>query len=185
MAIQLHWFPWSPRYEKRVDTCIHEPERYTIIALWHLLSKSNQGSFMCTAAIERAGGLSTHKVSIHDEGNLLEKHAPIIGWKSCVNNFFFLSFVSFFSVAEAYPKLFKCPGEFTQNCQGSHCIIWSHSHTACKCYMYVTAFSGRIETHKLIICVMASCSIPEHPSRPFLDQTLCEHSGGLVGRAAK
>ena len=30
-----------------------------------------------------------------------------------------------------------------------------------------------------------SCSIPEHPSRPFLYQTLCEHSGGLVGRAAK
>ena len=27
--------------------------------------------------------------------------------------------------------------------------------------------------------------IPEHPSRPFLDQTLCEHSGGLVRRAAK
>ena len=35
------------------------------------------------------------------------------------------------------------------------------------------------------ICVMTSCSIPEHPSRPFLDQTLCEHSGVLVGRAAK
>ena len=30
-----------------------------------------------------------------------------------------------------------------------------------------------------------SCSVPEHPSRPFLYQTLCEHSGGLVGRAAK
>ena len=30
---------------------------------------------------------------------------------------------------------------------------------------------------------MTSCSIPEHPSRPFLDQTLYEHSGGLVGRA--
>ena len=28
-------------------------------------------------------------------------------------------------------------------------------------------------------------TIPEHPSRPFLYQTLCEHSGGLVGRAAK
>ena len=25
----------------------------------------------------------------------------------------------------------------------------------------------------------------EHPSRPFLDQTLREHSGGLVGRAAR
>ena len=23
--------------------------------------------------------------------------------------------------------------------------------------------------------------IPEHPSQPFLDQTLCEHSGGLIG----
>ena len=38
---------------------------------------------------------------------------------------------------------------------------------------------------KLTICAMTSCSTPEHPSRPFLDQTLCEHSGGLVGRAAK
>ena len=28
-------------------------------------------------------------------------------------------------------------------------------------------------------------TVPEHPSRQFLDQTLCEHSGGLVGRAAK
>ena len=28
-------------------------------------------------------------------------------------------------------------------------------------------------------------SIPEHPSRPFLDQALCEHSCVLVGRAAK
>ena len=28
-----------------------------------------------------------------------------------------------------------------------------------------------------------SCSILEHPSWPFLDQTLGEHSGGLVGRA--
>ena len=32
---------------------------------------------------------------------------------------------------------------------------------------------------------MTSCSIPEHPSRPFLDQTLCEHSGALGGRADK
>ena len=32
---------------------------------------------------------------------------------------------------------------------------------------------------------MTSCSITEHPSRPFLDQTLCEQSGRLVGRAAK
>ena len=28
--------------------------------------------------------------------------------------------------------------------------------------------------------VMTSCSIPDHHSRPFLDQTICEHSGGLV-----
>ena len=38
---------------------------------------------------------------------------------------------------------------------------------------------------KLTICLMRSCSIPEHPKRPFLDQTLCKHSGGLAGRAAK
>ena len=25
---------------------------------------------------------------------------------------------------------------------------------------------------------MMSCSIPEHPCRPFLDQNQCEHSGG-------
>ena len=30
-----------------------------------------------------------------------------------------------------------------------------------------------------------SCSTPEHPSRPFLDQGLCEHSAVLVGRGAK
>ena len=35
------------------------------------------------------------------------------------------------------------------------------------------------------ICVMMSYSLPEHPSRPFLDQIVWEHSGGLVGRAAK
>ena len=31
------------------------------------------------------------------------------------------------------------------------------------------------------MCVMTSYSIPEHSSRTFLFQTLCEHSGGLVG----
>ena len=35
------------------------------------------------------------------------------------------------------------------------------------------------------ISVMTPYSLREHPSLPFLDQTLCEHSGGLVGRAAK
>ena len=32
---------------------------------------------------------------------------------------------------------------------------------------------------------MTPCSIQKHPPRPFLDKTLCEHSGGLVGRASK
>ena len=29
------------------------------------------------------------------------------------------------------------------------------------------------------------CNFPEHPSRPFLDQGLCERSGVLVGRVAE
>ena len=45
--------------------------------------------------------------------------------------------------------------------------------------------SANVPICQWTICVMTSCSIPEHPSRPFLDQTLREHSGGLVGRAAK
>ena len=34
-------------------------------------------------------------------------------------------------------------------------------------------------------CAMASCGVPEHTLQPLLDQTLCEHLGGLVGRDAK
>ena len=32
---------------------------------------------------------------------------------------------------------------------------------------------------------MTSWGMSEHPSRPFLDQILCEHSGGLVRRTTK
>ena len=39
--------------------------------------------------------------------------------------------------------------------------------------------------NQVTLCIMTSCSIPEHPSQPFLDQILCEHSGGLVRKAAK
>ena len=49
--------------------------------------------------------------------------------------------------------------------------------------------SDKEEQHVALKTVkgMTSCSIPEHPSRPFLNQILCEHPVGLqlVGRAAE
>ena len=54
-----------------------------------------------------------------------------------------------------------------------------------------SVFQNRVTWNWLLVflffffCITTSYSIPEHPSRPFLDRTLCEHFSGLVGRAAK
>ena len=45
-------------------------------------------------------------------------------------------------------------------------------------------FFVRHQTNKPFAKCRRHACISEHPSRPFLDQTLCEHSGELVARAA-
>ena len=45
-------------------------------------------------------------------------------------------------------------------------------------------FSGLVFCGNGPFCIMTSSSIPEHRFRPFLDQTPCGNSGGLVGRTA-
>ena len=63
---------------------------------------------------------------------------------------------------------------------------WQPKRPFCAILFYASPrVTKACETRLQTICTMTSCSIPEHPSRPFMDQTVWEHSGGLVGRAAK
>ena len=67
-----------------------------------------------------------------------------------------------------------------------------HVDEPCNVLCYCSSFfetpachaDGNTKDEKFI-CILTSYSIPEHPSRPFLNQTVWEHSGGLAWSAYK
>ena len=72
----------------------------------------------------------------------------------------------------------------TRNQPKHHCIPHHSADTVEPNQSHRCRFSiGKLRNHLVwIIRIMTSCSLPEHPSRPFSDQTLCEHSGGPLNR---
>ena len=67
-----------------------------------------------------------------------------------------------------------------------------HVDEPCNVLCYCSSFFETPACHadgntkdEQFICIMTSYSIPEHPSQPFLNQTVWEHSGGLAWKADK